>query len=71
MFARLVAENATHKAELQRIVNMEPESVVDQVREIDSALNQLVISEAKIVKWQEHKPVVPPVLTEEKKDGEV
>ena len=54
VFANLVAENATWKAELQRLVNLDADVTITAGR-IDDALTKLVMSESKVAKWQDIK----------------
>ena len=68
IFANLVAENAECKAELQRLVNDTNTSVANTSVLVGKALRELVISDAKVSKWQEMRPDKPE--TETNDDGE-
>jgi len=68
VFANLVAENSTYKAELQRLYNLTDVSVGSKSSQISEALGNLVISDAKVIKWQEMKPTEP---VKEGENGEV
>jgi len=59
MFTNLVAEIAANRAELQRVVNLKNTSVGNLTSLTSEALANLVLSEAKLSKWQEMKPEEP------------
>jgi len=51
IFTNLVAETASNRAELQRVVNIKGISVGALSAQVSEALEALVISEAKLAKW--------------------
>lgn len=71
VFTKLVAKNATQKADLQRLVNAN-ESMDLLGNEVVNKLEEMIVTESAIARWQEMRTASTQAIEEkQEEDGKV